>query len=92
MDKETAYLITHEYLDSINLNELKSKVIIPGGAFVHDNYSKKLLNRDGKDRLIVRGPYTLTYPYNEGKHLTKKEELIKFELKSFNALIDKINS
>ena len=78
MDKEIGDLITHEDLDSLNLNELKSKVIIPGGAFVHDNYSKKLLNRDGKDRFIVRGPYTLTYPYNEGKHLTNKEKLIKF--------------
>jgi len=91
-DKEIADLITHEDLKSLNLNELKSKVIIPGGAFVHDDYSKKLLSKDGNDRLIVRGPYVLTYPYNEGEHLTTKEELIKFELKSFNALIDKINS
>jgi NifB/MoaA-like Fe-S oxidoreductase len=71
---------------------LKSKVIIPGGAFIHDNYSKKILTKDGKNRSIIRGPYVLTYPYYEGVHLTDKEELIKFELESFNALIDKINS
>ena len=92
MDKEIADLITHEDLDSINLNELKSKVIIPGGAFVHNNYSKKILTKDGKDRSIIRGPYILTYPYYEGVHLNNKEELIKFELESFNDLIDKINS
>lgn len=92
VDKEIADLITHEDLDSINLNELKSKVIIPGGAFVHNNYSKKILTKDGKDRSIIRGPYILTYPYYEGVHLNNKEELIKFELESFNDLIDKINS
>jgi methanogenesis marker radical SAM protein len=92
VDKEIADLITHEDLNSINLNKLKSKVIIPGGAFVHDNYSKKILTKDGKNRSIIRGPYILTYPYYEGVHLTNKDELIKFELESFNALIDTINS
>ena len=92
VDKEIADLITHEDLMAVDLDELKTKVIIPGGAFVHDNYSTKLLSKDGKDRKLVRGPYVLTYPYEEGKHLTNKEELINFELNALNSLIDTINS
>lgn len=92
LDKEIADLITHEDLKTLDLNELKSKVIIPGGAFLHDNYTKKLLCKDGEDRTVIRGPYVLTYPYEEGKHLTNKKELIEFEVNSLNSLIDKINS
>jgi methanogenesis marker radical SAM protein len=92
VDKEIADLIVHEDLESINLNEMKEKVIIPSGALVHDNQCEKIFTKDGKHRRILRGPYILTYPYIEDKHLTSKEELIKYELESFNALIDKINS
>lgn len=92
LDKEIADLIVHEDLESINLSELKSKVIIPGGALVQDKYSEIILSKDGNHRRIVRGPYVLTNPYNGEEDIFSKEELIKYELESFNALIDKINS
>ena len=93
VNKEIADLIIHEDLESIDLNEVKDNVIIPSGALVHDNVAEKLLCKDGKQRKILRGPYVLTYPYKgEDQHVTNKEELIKYELKSFKELIDKINS
>ncbi len=91
VDKEIADLITHEDLESVKLSKLKRKVIIPGGALIHDKYSEKLLSKDGKHRRIVRGPYVLSNPYNGEEFDNNKEELIKYELDAFNALIDKIN-
>lgn len=92
VNKDIADLMVHEDLESINLNELKRKVIIPSGALVHNKICEKLLTKDGKQRKIVRGPYILTYPFIENEHLTNKEKLIKYELESLNDLIDKINS
>ncbi len=92
VDKEIADLIIHDDLDSLNLSKVKRKVIIPSGALVHDKVAEKLFSKDGKHRVIFRGPYVLTYPYYDDGHLSDKEELIRFELESFNALIDVINS
>ena len=93
VDKEIADLITHEDLEFIDLSEVKSNVVIPSGALVHDKQAEKILFKDGKHRKIVRGPLVLTYPYLGGdEHLTNKSELIKYELKSFKELINTINS
>jgi len=92
VDKEIADLITNEDLESINLTEVKRNVILPSGALVHIKQAEKLLSKDYKHRKILRGPYILTYPYSDKGHLTNKEELIQYELKSFKDLIDKINS
>lgn len=93
VDNEIADLITHEDLEFIDLTEVKSNVIIPSGALVHDEQAKKILCKDGKQRTIMRGPLILTYPYiGDDEHLTNKRELINYELKSFKDLIDKINS
>lgn len=92
VDKEIADLIVHKDLESINLNLLKEKIIIPGGALIHDERCKKILTKDGKDRRVVRGPFILTYPFINNQHLTNKQKLIEYELESFNALINKINS
>jgi methanogenesis marker radical SAM protein len=91
VDKEIADLIIAEDLETIDLLEVKEKVVIPSGALVHDKQAAKILCRDGKHREIVRGPYILTYPFIGEKHITNKEELIKFELKSFKDLINTIN-
>ncbi|MGB8233815.1 MAG: methanogenesis-associated radical SAM protein, partial [Methanobacterium sp.] len=92
VDKEIADLIVHEDLESIDLKEVKGNVIIPAGALVQDNYAKKLLSSDGKHRKVIRGPYILSNPIKgEDEHYTM-DEIIEFEIKSFNALIDKINS
>jgi len=89
VDKEIADLITHDDLASVNLDEVKKRVIIPGGALVHDKQAQKFLNKDGMRRLVIRGPLFLS-PLDLYGHLNK-EEIIKHELKAFKVLIDKIN-
>lgn len=90
LDKDIADLIIKEDLESVNINELKRKVIIPGGALVHDKEVREILCKDGVSRKIIRGPQVLTHPYYERIEFNQ-EELINYELKSFNDLIDKIN-
>ena len=94
VDKEIADLITHEDLEFIDLTEVKSNVVIPRGALVHDKQAEKILCKDGNQRRIARGPLILTYPYSNTnqEYITNKEELIRFELKSLTDLINKINS
>ncbi len=90
VDKEIADLITYEDLESIDLSEVKKDIIIPRGALVHDEQAKEIFSKDGECRKIKRGPYVLTHPYYESVDFDS-EELIEHELKSFKALIDKIN-
>ncbi len=90
VDKEIADLITHEDLESIDLTEVKKNVILPSGALVHDEQAWKILNKDGAQRKIKRGPYVLTHPYYESVDFDL-EDLIEHELKSFKVLIDRIN-
>lgn len=93
VNKEIADLITIEDLEFIDLTEVKSKVIIPRGALVHDREAEKILCKDGKQRKIKRGPLVLTYPGIGGdKHLTNKIKLIEYELKSLKELIEIINT
>ncbi len=91
LGKEIADLITQEDLELMDLAEVKSNVIIPRGALVHDKEVKKILNSDGKFRKMVRGSLDLTYPYNENVD-DSQEDFKKFELKCFKDLIDTINS
>jgi len=87
VNKEIADLITHEDLEEINLVKLKRRIIIPGGALVHDTFTEKILSRDGTKRLIIRGPNTLTPSWD----LDRKKH-IYFEINAFKELIDTINS
>lgn len=90
LEKEIADLITHEDLESISLDEVKRRVILPYGALVKDDQAEEILSSDGISRKIVRGPKVLTHPYYEGVSFDQ-DELIRYELKSFSNLIDKIN-
>ncbi|MGZ7117423.1 MAG: methyl coenzyme M reductase-arginine methyltransferase Mmp10, partial [Methanobacterium sp.] len=92
VDKEIADLITPEDLESIDLDKLQGKVIIPSGALVHDMQCESILNKDGVNRRVIRGPYVLSSNYTGEVINVDKEEMIDFEVNSFNALIDKINS
>ena len=58
--KEIACLITKEDLEQIDLSELKQAVIIPGRAFVHQLDAERILSADGVERIVGRGPDTLT--------------------------------
>lgn len=90
VDKEIADLITHEDLESIDLAEVRKNVVLPSGALVHDEQAQEIFSKDGVRRRIKRGPYVLTHPYYESVDFNT-EELIEHELKSFKALIDKLN-
>lgn len=90
LDKEIADLITEEDLKSVELKQLNEKIIIPQGALVHNKQAEKILSKDGKPKKITRGPKLLTHPYYEGLDLSK-DQIIEYELKSFNQLIDVIN-
>lgn len=88
--KEIACLITKEDLEDIDLNDLYDTVLIPGRAFVHQLDAERILSADGKDRLIARGPDTLSIDGELSNDLTD-EDLIETELEQFNELADAIN-
>jgi methanogenesis marker radical SAM protein len=88
LSKEIGDLITHEDLYEVDLDEVKNKIIIPGGALVHDKVALNIFNRDGVVRSVVRGPNALFFYELEDNDYV---DLLQYELKSFNTLIKKIN-
>ena len=86
-DKDIGDLITQEDLMELDFDEVKEKVIIPGGALVHDQVANKIFNKD-KKRTMLRGPFCL---FLNDFEVSNKEDVLLYELRSFNALIDKIN-
>lgn len=90
LDKEIADLITHEDLESVPLGDVKRRVLIPYGALVQDGQARKILSKDGVKRKVVRGPKLLTHPYYENVTFNK-DQLIRYEFRSFKELIDIIN-
>lgn len=88
VNEEIGDLITREDLETIDLEDVKEKVIIPGGTLVHNKVAYEIFNRDGEQRDIVRGPTTLFYLDTECVDL---QYVLEYEIKSFKGLIDKIN-
>jgi len=88
--QEIACLITEQDLREIDLNEVKDTVIIPGRCFVHDMVAEEVFRKDGKFRLIHRGPDMLTMDGEMSGTLTK-EDVLKQELFAFEDLIELIN-
>lgn len=88
--KEIACLITKEDLEQIDLSELKQAVIIPGRAFVHQLDAERILSADGEERIVGRGPDTLTID-GELSFDKTDENVIEEELTQFNDLVDAIN-
>ena len=66
--KEIVNLITLEDLGSLALDNVKERVIIPGMVLDHDRDIHRALKRDGKSRLVFRGPDDLTV-VSELEHL-----------------------
>lgn len=91
VEKDVACLITIEDIEKIDLSRVKETVIFPGRSFVHDAEIKRVLCRDGVDRLVRRGPDKLTVDGEMSISMTK-EEIIKRELDAFTDLINQINS
>ncbi|HIQ32266.1 MAG TPA: methanogenesis marker radical SAM protein [Methanothermococcus okinawensis] len=90
VNKDIADLITGEDLKGVDLRELKDTVFIPPLALVHDRVAEEILNRDGGDRMVLRGVDRLTLDGELSGTLTE-EEVLEFEKRAFNELIEKIN-
>ena len=90
VEKEIACLITKEDLEGLDLSEIKDAVIIPGRSFVHQLDAERILSADGVDRLVGRGPDTLSVDGELSIDMTD-ENVIERELEQFNDLVDAIN-
>jgi NifB/MoaA-like Fe-S oxidoreductase len=75
----------------LDLSEVSETVFIPGRAFVHDMEVKEALKKDDIDRLVRRGPESLSVD-GEMSIGMKKEEVLELEIENFTELIEQINS
>jgi methanogenesis marker radical SAM protein len=89
-EKEIACLITKEDLEKLDLSQIKDSVILPGRSFVHQLDAERILSADGIDRLVGRGPDTLSVDGELSIDMTD-ENVIERELEEFNDLVDAIN-
>ena len=90
VEKEIACLITKEDLEKLDLSEIKDAAILPGRSFVHQLDAERILSADGIDRIVGRGPDTLTVDGELSIDMTD-ENVIERELEDFNDLVDAIN-
>lgn len=90
VEKEIACLITKEDLEKLDLSEIKQAVILPGRSFVHQLDAERILSADGIERIVGRGPDTLSVDGEMSIDLTD-ENVIERELEQFNDLVDAIN-
>ena len=90
VEKEIACLITKEDLEQLDLSQVKQAVIIPGRSFVHQLDAERILSSDGTERIVGRGPDTLSIDGELSIDLTD-ENVIERELEQFNDLVDAIN-
>ncbi|WP_458453638.1 methyl coenzyme M reductase-arginine methyltransferase Mmp10 [Methanobrevibacter sp.] len=90
VEKEIACLITKEDLEKLDLSEIKDAVILPGRSFVHQLDAERILSADGIDRIVGRGPDTLSVDGELSIDMTD-ENVIERELEEFNDLVDAIN-
>ncbi|MCQ1536482.1 methanogenesis marker radical SAM protein [Methanosarcina sp. KYL-1] len=91
LKKDVGCLVTIEDFETLDLSEVKETVFIPGRAFVHDREVKEALIRDGVDRLVRRGPESLSVDGEMSIGMTR-EEVLKLEIENFTELIGQINS
>ena len=89
-EKEIGNLITLEDFENLGLKNVKEIVIIPGMVLAHDRDIHRALRRDGKRRLVFRGPDELTV-VPERSIYTTREEVLEKEIEAFTGLIMQIN-
>ena len=90
VEKDIGCLITIEDIEKLDLTDIKNTVIFPGRAFVHDSEIKEVLNQDGGDRLVRRGPDKLTVDGEMSISMTR-DEVIQREIEYLTELIDMVN-
>ncbi|WP_440952552.1 methyl coenzyme M reductase-arginine methyltransferase Mmp10 [Methanococcoides sp. FTZ1] len=91
LNKDVGCLITIDDFRDLDLSNVKDTVIIPGRAFVHDPEVKGVLSSDGIDRLVRRGPDTLTVD-GEMSIGMSEEAVLELEMENFTELIQQINA
>jgi len=89
-EKEIGNLITLEDFEKLGLKHIKDRVIIPGMVLAHDRDIHRALQRDGKRRLVFRGPDELTVVSERSIYITRQKVLEK-EIEAFTGLIMQIN-
>jgi methanogenesis marker radical SAM protein len=90
VNKEIACLITSDDLKSLDLVQLEDTIILPGRAFIHNSEAEEIFSRDGKERVIVRGPDMLTADAETSMGMTR-EQVLEMEMDGFAQLIWTIN-
>jgi methanogenesis marker radical SAM protein len=90
MKKEIGNLITLKDFEDLDLKNVKERVMIPGMVLAHDKEIRRALRRDGKSRLVFRGPDNLTVESERSIYLTPRQVLDR-ELEAFTGLIEEIN-
>ena len=88
--KEIGNLITLEDFERLGLKSVKERVIIPGMALAHDRDIHRALRRDGKNRLVFRGPDELTVVSERSIYLSQSQ-VLEWEIEAFSGLIMQIN-
>lgn len=91
LNKDIGCLITIEDLNGLDLSEVTETVLIPGRAFVHDPEAKAILSADGVDRMVRRGPESLTVDGEMSIGMTEKE-VLDLEFENLTELVDHINA
>jgi methanogenesis marker radical SAM protein len=91
VNKDVGCLITIEDFMNLDLRELKETVIIPGRTLAHEKEIKKALSRDGRDRIVARGPDQLTVDGEMSISMTE-DEVLDLEMEAFGELIEAINA
>jgi methanogenesis marker radical SAM protein len=88
--KQIGNLITLDDLESLDLGQVKERVIIPGMTLAHDREIRRALRRDGNRRLVFRGPDDLSVESENSIYMTPRQ-VLNFELEAFSGLIEEIN-
>ena len=91
VDKDVGCLITIEDFMNLDLGVVKDTVIIPGRTLAHEKEIKKALSRDGRNRIVARGPDRLTVDGEMSISMTT-EEVLDLEMEAFGELIEAINA
>jgi len=88
--KDIGSLITQKDFWEMDITGMKDRVIIPRLALAHDREIMKALRRDGKRRLVFRGPESLTVESELSIYMTRRQ-VLDYEIAAFTGLIEQIN-
>jgi len=91
LNKDVGCLITIEDFQNLDLKEVQDTVLVPGRALAHEREIRRALNRDGRDRLVLRGPDRLTVDGEMSISMSSRE-VLELELEAFTELIETINA